>query len=168
MVGEIVKDVYRAPVHPFYVEAIPRNVQLGAKVEFRIKICGGKITKKRTTDLHVQVVYGYSQRGVLIPQTMRNKDGSWVCTFTPICGGHHTIQFNKTKVKSKNIYVTGIPQIGARVRRGPDWNLQVLFFGVAVGRVVGFNSLDQSLRVRWNEERQDSSYSYRWRTYYDI
>ena len=168
LVGEIVKDAYRAPVHPFYVEAIPESVQLGAKVEFRISIYGGKITMKRTTDLHVQVVYGYSRRGVLIPQTMRNKDGSWVCTFIPICGGHHTIQFNKTNVQSKNIYVTGIPQIGATVRRGPDWNLQIIFLDMAVGRVVGFNSLDQSLRVRWNEERQDSSYSYRWRTYYDI
>jgi len=163
-IGKITKFVSWSSAYLFKVEALPETIPLGTKVEFRISIRGSRKPKKQTTDLDIQVLYGHSRKGVLIPQTMRDKDGSWVATFTPICGGHHTIQLDKLDVQSKNIYVTGIPEVGARVRRGPDW--QFYDHDKNPGTVVKYNSSNQSLHVRWNN---GSTYScYRWGTYYDI
>jgi len=163
LVGKIVKDVSQLPAR-FSVEALPENVRLGTKVTFRISVLGSRKAKKQITNLNIQVLYGHSQKGVLIPQTTRNKDGSWVCTFTPICSGQHTIQLDKPIVQSKNVYVTGIPEVGARVRRGPDW--QYSNQDKNPGIVVRYDSSNQSFVVHWNDGHQYSGF--RWGTYYDI
>lgn len=76
-----------------------------------------RIAKKQTTDLHnyTSYVWALTKMGANT-SSHENQDGSWVGTFTPICGGHHTIQFNKPNVQS----VTSIPKIRARARQGPD------------------------------------------------
>ena len=163
LVGKIVKDVCQLPAQ-FSVEALPENVQLGTKVTFRISVLGSRKAKKQITNLNLKVLYGHSQNGVLIPQTTRSKDGTWVATFTPICGGQHTIQLDKLNVQSKNIHVTGIPAVGAKVRRGPDWKFTN--HDESPGRVVKYNSSKQSFNVCWNDGNQYSGY--RWGIYYDI
>ena len=117
--GKIVTDVSQSPAPQFEMEAIPENVRLGVKVTFRIRVQGIRKARKQTTDLDIKVLYGHSQTGVLIPQTTRNKDGSLTATFTPVCSGQHVIQLG---VQSKKVNVKGIPIIGAKIRRGPDWD----------------------------------------------
>ena len=118
LVGKIAKDVSQPPACPFKVEALPENVRLGTKVELMISVQGVRRAKMQTTHLDVKIIYGLSKKGVLIPQITRNKDGSWTATFTPVCGGLHVIQLG---AQSGKLNVTGIPSIGAKIQRGPDW-----------------------------------------------
>ena len=94
--------------------------------------------------------------------------GAWDITFTPYCGGPHTctvsvIRANKLR---ESFDVAGVPPLGSRVMRGPDWNYSEIkhSYGASVSdvaEVTGHNSLQHEKRisVRWSDGR---SFDYRW------
>ena len=54
-------------------------------------------------------------------------DGTYTITIRLVCGGKHTVTFKVGKQEDKkwkfSFFVSGQPQHGVRVRKGPDWQL---------------------------------------------
>ena len=50
-------------------------------------------------------------------------DGTYTISIRLVCGGNHTVTFKVGKQEDKkfSFFVSGQPQHGARVRKGPDW-----------------------------------------------
>ena len=157
LVGKIVKNVSQSPAPQFIMEAIPENVRLGIKVTFRVRVQAIRKARKQTTDLDIKVLYGHSQTGVLIPQTTHKKDGSLTATFTPVCSGQHVIQLG---VQSEKINVKGIPIIGVKIRRGPDWSYsnEDIRSGVP-GVVCQHKNSVSKIDVQW---KNGTTLDYRW------
>ena len=151
------------------IQNLPANIDLGRKREFKITSQTPK-TKQfatlRRESMDVRICYGKSNKAnPLYPQ--KNPDGSWTVCFTPICGGVHTVVVSLKGVQSLSSHfeykttVMGIPSVGARVRRGPDWSCNSEDGGEGQGGIVNSNdySPDEALYVIWDN---GNGYSYAW------
>ena len=94
--------------------------------------------------------------------------GAWDITFTPYCGGPHTctVAVIKANKLCKSFDVAGVPLLGSKVMRGPDWNYSEIehSYGASisdVAEVTGHNSLhcEKRIRVCWSDGRE---FVYRW------
>lgn len=72
------------------------------------------------TPLEVSVTYGLKRKG----RKLLIEDGTSEVVFRPVCGGKHTITASPNsafELKNISFTVTGMPPIGSKVVRGPDF-----------------------------------------------
>ncbi len=152
------------------IQGLPASIELGRRREFKILSRAPKsrdFATLRPESMTVQICCGKSQKTVPILPAQKNPDNSWTVSFTPFCGGTHTIYVSLRGVRSPTSLfeyktnVTGIPAVGARVRRGPDWNCNNEDGGEKKLGTVNSNdySPDEPLYVVWDN---GNGYSYSW------
>ncbi len=152
------------------IQGLPANVELGRRREFRILSKAPKsnvFATLRPESMMVQICCGKAQKAVPMVPPQKNPDNSWTVAFTPTCGGTHTIYVSLRGVRSPSSLfeyktnVTGLPAVGARVRRGPDWNCNNEDGGERKQGTVNSNdySPDELLYVVWDN---GNGYSYSW------
>ena len=150
---------------------LPASIELGKKVEFKLIAQTQKAKRliglEPGSMLDVKIRYGKSQKATMV-QPNKNPDGSWTVRFTPVASGIHTIQVSlRGIVKSPanqfecKTNVIGIPAVGARVCRGPDWSCGNEDGGEESGGKVNSNdySPDEVLYIVWDN---GNGYSYAW------
>ena len=110
---------------------ISHEVELGKPVTMTIVERDAHNLEVWSTNLSqsVTVAYGKSKKSMTL-DPRPTSDGKWEATFTPMCGGQHVItasrapgyytfsQSNATAMFT----ITGMPPVGCKVVRGPDYN----------------------------------------------
>ena len=152
------------------LQNLPQYIELGKKRDITISAH----TKIHKLGFHlmpgsfeIKVSYGKSKKQVTL-QAGQNLDGSWTFPFAATCGGPHsiivTLKDSQTSTKKQYTFqtsVTGKPAVGARVRRGPDWDYADEDGGDGnVGTVITNNNAgDYCLTVKWESTSEND---YRW------
>ena len=133
-----VKPTYEPKV---FIDILP-EVELGKPVTMTIAERDTHDLKVWSTNLSIEVTitYGKSKKSITL-DPHPTSDGKWEATFTPMCGGQHVITaanpapgyfrslrpYGTGSFRSLRPYgtatftVTGMPPIGSRVVRGPDY-----------------------------------------------
>ena len=105
----------------------PINLQHSTSTDLKASVNYGRSLKQLNeacihvnsydNDFHYGTSYGFS------PTQPKSPDGTYEVRIEPIvCGGKHIITFRLGYSMLKHTFtVTGEPQHGARVKKGPDW-----------------------------------------------
>lgn len=148
---------------------LPSTIELGKKVEFKFMAQtqrAKRIIGLETGSMEIKLLYGKSNQPARV-QSFKHSDGSWTVRFTPTCAGLHTVRVSLRGIQSATnqfeckTNVIGIPAMGARVCRGPDWSQSSEDGGPGQGGRVDSNdySPDEPLYVVWDN---GNGYSYSW------
>ncbi len=148
---------------------LPGTIELGKKIEFKFTAQTQRARRMiglESSSMDIKLLYGKTNQRARI-QPLKHSDGSWSVRFTPTCGGFHTVQISLRGIQSATnqfecrTNVIGIPAVGARVRRGPDWGQSSEDGGEGQGGRVQSNdySPDEPLYVIWDN---GNGYSYSW------
>ena len=107
------------------IEGLALKMDLGRSVELEIveKDAQGSVVWSTHTSCYVMVEYGRKRR-VNCLQPRLSPQGRWMVTFTPVCGGSHRVSVCRSLYRkcSAETVVTGLPPVGCKVVRGPDFN----------------------------------------------
>lgn len=101
---------------------IPPEVELGKPVTFCItqRDPHGLPVWSTHNSMQISVAYGKRKRTKALPAQL-SEEGNWEATFTPVCGGKHIATVWSFSTSSSTFTVTGMPPIGSKVVRGPDY-----------------------------------------------
>ena len=109
---------------------IPPKVELGKPVTMTIAERDTHDLEVWSTNLYIEVTitYGKSKKRITL-DPHPTSDGKREVTFTPMCGGKHVITASPAPSYFRSLHpygtatftVTGMPPIGSRVVRGPDY-----------------------------------------------
>ena len=109
---------------------IPHEVELGKPVTMTIveRDAHNLEVWSLNPSQSVTVAYGKSKKCITLNPRL-TADGKWEATFTPMCGGQHVITagrppgyytFSRSNATAM-FAVTGMPPVGSKVVRGPDY-----------------------------------------------
>ena len=169
------------------VEGEPANPTLGEKCILRISVQAencNEVIQSPGLKVNVQLTTGKSKKQMCLEEPKRHPDGSWTVEHVLVCGGDNTFTVKAIRQKGlslQTIYtvnVTGMPPVGARVVRGPDWQYPELEpvqnFGIILKHIVPAYRLTYprtqrrnyfSLQIQWG-----ASLYFRWgeEGFYDV
>ena len=105
----------------------PPEVKLGKPVTIMIaeRDAHGFEMWSTSQSIRITVAYGKSKKSMKL-DPHPTSDGKWETIFTPMCGGQHVITAASSapgyfSFTSATFTVTGMPPIGSKVVRGPDF-----------------------------------------------
>ena len=113
----------------------------------------------------------------LCVQNFENLQHQVEVTFRPVVSGQHTISVSVGgKTGQVNMKVSGKPQVGDRVQRGPNWQQPATYdrYGYPQNRyyyndgVVTNNSVDNQIQVRWDGQVTTQHYWNEYGTCFEI
>ena len=108
---------------------IPPEVELGKPVTITIVEQDAHSLEVWSMNLSMEVaiMYGKKKKRITLDSHL-TADGKWEATFTPTCGGRHDITaapasglYTSRSKATATFTVTGMPPIGSKVVRGPDY-----------------------------------------------
>ena len=130
--------IKRASLDDVVVQNLPAAAKLGENITFKVtrnlldgrskqNVCLQNVSVITAARVKVLVNYGHAQKShknVSISNDPQS-DGTCVVTLRLVCGGKHTIEvkYGRKEVKGSpfSLNVSGKPEVGARVKKGPDW-----------------------------------------------
>ena len=142
---------------------LPNSVPLGVKKQINLVVM--RKLSKRPAVLREEPIVNIKFLWKTLPARITQHQtaaGYWSVTFTPICGGLHTVSAHVEGTKSFKwqFTVPGKPKIGSLVSWGPHWTYTDIVG--QLGTVVDNNSQDEPgypLVVVWDP---DGDYYHRW------
>ena len=163
----------------------PSNPTLGEKCVLKVSVqmenCG-EVIQSSGLKLSAQLTTGKSRKQICLEEPKRHPDGSWTVEHVLVCGGENIFTVEAIQLNIQTAYtvdVTGMPPVGARVVRGPDWQYPELEpvqdFGIIQEHHVPAEflmyqrtqkSYYTSLLIQWGSQ----SLSFRWEDegFYDV
>ena len=117
------------------VTSIPTTLALGEKciITVSVQTAGSdRGVRYTSSSLHATVANGKCKKENELSEPKQQLDGTWSLQFAAVCGGKNYItvkavgQDESQLCGSVSVEVTGVPPIGAKVTRGPDWQYSEL------------------------------------------
>ena len=160
---------------------MPPTLALGEKCILTISVRStgtDRGVRYTSTSLHATVVNGRRRKRSELSEPKQQLNGTWSLEFAAVCGGKNCItvkavgQDGSQLHASVSVEVTGMPPIGAKVTRGPDWQYpeleDVSDFGIIRKHCNPSENLRyqrtktyylNSLLISWG----NNTFSFRWR-----